>query len=62
MAGLEGRVKELIDKERQAATELAETRDWVEAPGEAFVILQGIVKGLEDAVAEVAREVDRLRG
>jgi len=35
MAGLEERVKELIDKERQAAAVLAESRDWVEAPGEA---------------------------
>jgi hypothetical protein len=58
MGSVEERVSELIERERQAATELADSRDWGSAPGESFVILQGIVKGLEDAVLELARQVD----
>jgi hypothetical protein len=62
MASLEERVQELIDRERNAGTEVAESRDWTAPPGESFVILQGIVKGLEDAVLELAREVEALKG
>jgi hypothetical protein len=61
MAGAEERVRELVERQRQAASELADSRDWEREPGESFVILQGIVKGLEDGLLELAREVDALR-
>ena len=62
MASAEERVQALIDKGRQAGTDEAESRDWEAPPGESFVILQGIVKGLEDAALELARELDALKG
>lgn len=57
---LEQRISDLIEQERRAATELADSRDWTAPPGESFVILEGIVRGLELAVVELARELDSL--